>query len=84
MSPGAVSEYLHLYCVTSDLSQAGGLHGVAAEDEDIRVRLLSRSDAFALIAGNELHNSPAIIALQWLELNHARLRHTAGKPAGRD
>lgn len=82
MSPGAVSEYLYLYCVATDLGAAGGIHGVADEDEDIRVHLLPRSEAFALIETNKLHNSPAIIALQWLELNHARLRDAAAANAG--
>lgn len=78
MSPGAVSEHLTLYCALTDLTGAGGIHGVADEDEDIRVHVLPIATALEWLAAGRIQNSPAIIALQWLALNRTRLQ--AGAP----
>jgi ADP-ribose pyrophosphatase len=77
MSPGAVSEHLTLFCAPTDLTGAGGIHGVADEDEDIRVHVLPFATALEWLAAGRIQNSPAIIALQWLALNRARLRASA-------
>jgi ADP-ribose pyrophosphatase len=78
MSPGAVSEHLTLYCAPTDLTGAGGIHGVADEDEDIRVHVIPFATALEWLAAGRIQNSPAIIALQWLALNRTRLQ--AGAP----
>ncbi|MBV9576367.1 MAG: NUDIX domain-containing protein, partial [Gammaproteobacteria bacterium] len=36
VSPGGSNEYFHLYCGRIDASNAGGIHGLCDEDEDIR------------------------------------------------
>lgn len=74
MSPGAVSEHLTLYCALTDLGGVGGIHGVADEDEDIRVHVVPFAQAVDWLAAGRIQNSPAIIALQWLALNRARLQ----------
>lgn len=74
MSPGAVSEHLTLYCALTDLGGVGGIHGVADEDEDIRVHVMPFAKALEWLAAGRIQNSPAIIALQWLALNRARLQ----------
>jgi ADP-ribose pyrophosphatase len=74
MSPGAVSEHLTLFCALTDLKDTGGIHGVAEEDEDIRVHLLPLDEALKWLHGGRIQNSPAIIALQWLVINRQRLR----------
>ncbi|HCO44716.1 MAG TPA: ADP-ribose diphosphatase [Gammaproteobacteria bacterium] len=74
MSPGAVSEHMTLFCALTDLDDAGGIHGVDDEDEDIRVHVLEFEHAMAWLQAGRIQNSPAIIALQWLALNRARLR----------
>ena len=74
MSPGAVSEHMTLFCALADLGQAGGVHGLDDEDEDIRVHVPSFDEAMHWLAAGRIQNSPAIIALQWLALNRSRLR----------
>lgn len=65
-APHLSSERVHLYYATVDSTQANGLHGVAHEGEDIRLVLLSRSDALALQASRPLPLW-AGIALNWLQ-----------------
>jgi ADP-ribose pyrophosphatase len=79
MSPGAVSEHLTLFCAPTDLTGAGGIHGVADEDEDIRVHVLPFATALEWLAAGRIQNTPAIIALQWLALNRARLQASASE-----
>jgi ADP-ribose pyrophosphatase len=74
MSPGAVSEHMTLFCALTDLADAGGIHGLDDEDEDIRVHVPSFDEAMAWLAAGRIQNSPAIIALQWLALHRPRLR----------
>ncbi len=70
MSPGAVSERMHLlvasYSVTGRISSGGGL---ANEGEDIEVFELSLADALAMIANGEIVDAKTIILLQWAKLN---------------
>ena len=70
VSPGGSTEKISLYCGEIDSSNAGGLHGLAEEGEDIRVHVLTVQDAFAAVRQGFIENAATIIALQWLELNH--------------
>ena len=72
MSPGAVSEHMQVFVAGVDSDRIGGIHGLDAEDEDIKVLVLPATEAFDLVAGGKIANSPAIIALQWLQLNRER------------
>ena len=72
-SPGGCSEYVYVLCGKSDLSRAGGIFGLAEEHEDIRVQVLSCERAFADLAAGKFRNAMTIIALQWLQLNKARV-----------
>lgn len=74
MSPGAVSEHMTLFCALTDLGDVGGIHGLDEEDEDIRVHVLGFAQAMDWLQAGVIQNSPAIIALQWLALNRARLQ----------
>jgi ADP-ribose pyrophosphatase len=73
-SPGASNEYFYLYCGRCDLSNAGGIHGLADEHEDIRVHVLAFDTVLQRLAAGELCNAHTIIGLQWLQLNRDRLR----------
>ncbi len=73
-SPGGSSEVLSLYVGRVDTTDAGGLHGLAEENEDIRARVFSVDEALALLADNTINNATAIIALQWLARNRDALR----------
>lgn len=74
VSPGGTNELVHLYGAWVDASGAGGVHGLADENEDIRVHTLAFEDAMAGIGDGRIWNAPAIMSLQWLALNRERLR----------
>ena len=73
-SPGGSDEKLHLYCGLCDLSQAGGVYGLAEEGEDIRVHILVADEVFAELFGGRFNNAATLICLQWLQLNRAILQ----------
>ncbi|AZT82821.1 NUDIX domain-containing protein [Marinobacter sp. NP-4(2019)] len=74
VSPGGSTELIHLYCGRISTESAGGLFGMEHEHEDIRAHVFSSEEAIAMIQDGRINNAAAIIALQWLQLNHARLR----------
>ena len=74
VSPGGSNEYFHLYCGRIDASNAGGIHGLCDEDEDIRSWCLPSDEAFVLLQEGKIKTSPAIISLQWLQLNREWLK----------
>ncbi len=69
VSPGAVSEYIHLYLAIVDSTQAGGIFGLEEEAEDIKTHILSSAEAWQLLDKGKITNATALIALQWLRLN---------------
>jgi ADP-ribose pyrophosphatase len=77
VSPGGASETCTLYCGRADASGLhGAIRGVDDEHEHIRVHVLPRTEAWTRVADGRICNAAAVIALQWLELNHVRLRAT--------
>ncbi len=73
-SAGGSDERLHLFCGRVDSSQAGGIHGVDHEAEDILVRAVARETAYGWVEQGLIRNAATLVALQWLQLNHARVR----------
>ncbi|MDR9829488.1 ADP-ribose diphosphatase [Vibrio sp. FNV 38] len=73
-SAGGCSEKLDVFIGQVDALTAEGIHGLASESEDIRVRVVSRSEAYQMVVKGEIENGASIIALQWLELNHQSLK----------
>lgn len=73
-SGGGCDEWIDLMYAEVDSSRAEGLHGLADEGEDIKVHVLSAQEAFDLVVSGAINSSPAIIGLQWLELNLNRLK----------
>lgn len=69
VSPGGTTEQLDIFIGKVDASNAGGLHGLAEEGEDIRVHVVPRKVAYEWVVDGTINNLAAIIALQWLELN---------------
>lgn len=67
-SPGASAEEVYVFYAETDLSETKGTHGLAEEDEDILVRVMSADDAIALLDRGQIKNALSIIALQWLKL----------------
>ncbi|WP_305371242.1 ADP-ribose diphosphatase [Photobacterium leiognathi] len=73
-SSGGCSEMLDIFVGTVDSTQAGGIHGLAEESEDIRVHVVSREQAYEWVESGKIENAASIIALQWLQLNYSRLQ----------
>lgn len=73
-SSGGCTERLDVFVGQVDASKATGVHGLKEEGEDIRVHVVTREEAYALVTRGVIENAASIIALQWLELNVSRLR----------
>ncbi len=52
----------------------GGIHGLAEENEDIRVHVVSRATAYQWLEQGRIDNGVAVIGLQWLQLNYKKLQ----------
>lgn len=79
VSPGGTTETLVLYCAPGPLDDGhGGVHGLDEEGEDIRVLAMTFDEAMAMMADGRIIAGPAIVSLQWLALNRARLRGESG------
>lgn len=74
VSPGGCNEYLYLFCGRTDASGVGGIYGLEHENEDIRTHVLPVEKALMLLKEGKIKTSPAIISLQWLQLNREWLR----------
>ena len=72
VSPGASNEHCSLFCGVIDSDGVGGIHGLADENEDIRVMVVDASEAFAWVREGRIRSASTIVALQWLQLNQAR------------
>ncbi|EGQ7947216.1 ADP-ribose diphosphatase [Vibrio parahaemolyticus] len=79
-SSGGCAEKLDVFVGEVDASKAHGIHGLDYEDEDIRVHVLSREQAYQWVKDGIFENGASIIALQWLQLNHQELRSQWGYP----
>ncbi|MBA1193504.1 NUDIX domain-containing protein [Pseudomonas entomophila] len=73
-SPGGSDEFVHLFLGRCDSEGAGGLHGLEAEGEDIRVKVWSFEDALQAVRDGRIANAASIIAIQWLALNRDEVR----------
>lgn len=74
LSPGACTEKLYLFAACIDASELGGIHGLASEDENIKVHVLPSEVAFEYLSCGRINNAIALIGLQWLQINRPRLR----------
>lgn len=74
-SPGASTEKVTLFCGRVDSSNAGGIHGLAEEGEDIRVMVMPVSEAIALLDQGRIANAKTIIALQWLAAHYENVKN---------
>ncbi len=74
ITPGGSSETAYLFCGRVDSGLAEGYHGLSAEDEDIRVVVLTFDTVARLLRQNRLLNVTAVLATQWLSLHRGRLQ----------
>ncbi|WP_338558365.1 ADP-ribose diphosphatase [Erwinia sp. E_sp_B01_3] len=73
-SPGGTSERLSVLVGEVDASVAQGNHGLEEENEDILVHVVSREQAYQWVEQGIIDNAASVIALQWLQLHHEKLR----------
>lgn len=69
LTPGGSTEHVDIYIGSVDSSEAGGLHGLADEGEDIRVHVVPRETAYQWVMEGKINNSATVIALMWLQIN---------------
>ena len=74
-SPGGTSERLSILVGEVDATTAQGIHGLADENEDIRVHVVSREQAYQWVEEGKIDNAASVIALQWLQLHYQALRN---------
>ncbi len=74
VSPGGSNEYIHLFAGKINASSIGGVHGLVEENEDIRAFTVESEAAFDMLRQGLIKTAPAIVALQWLQINRAWLR----------
>ena len=72
-SPGGTDEKLTIYIAEVDSRSAADFGGLAEEDEDIRVHVVSRKQAFAMLEREEINNAASVIGLQWLLLHRDKV-----------
>lgn len=72
-SAGGCTERTSVYCGHVRGAQAG-IHGLPEEHEDIRTVVLPFDEAWAWLQAGRIRAAAAIIGLQWLKLERARLR----------
>jgi len=77
-SPGGSTETVTLYCGRVDSSDAGGIHGCADEQEDIKVIVKSCDETMELLRAGKIDNGFTIVALYWLAANREGLRRNWG------
>ncbi|WP_316014307.1 NUDIX domain-containing protein [Roseobacter sp. HKCCA0434] len=72
-SPGTVTEKMFCYVAECDLSDAGGIHGLDDEHEDIRSILVDTDALGEVLGSGEVENGPLLALIQHLLLHRARL-----------
>ncbi|CDG22646.1 ADP-ribose pyrophosphatase [Xenorhabdus poinarii G6] len=73
-SPGGTTERMTIFVGEVDASTASGVHGLAGEQEDIRVLVVSRNQAYQWVEAGVIDNAASVIAIQWLALHHEKIK----------
>lgn len=74
-SPGGSAEKIHFFVGEVDAGQAGGVHGLASEHEDLKTHVMDADAAIALVeSGAGAQNAITVIAMLWLARHRADLR----------
>jgi len=71
---GSLDEVIFLYCGRVDCRGAGGIHGLAAEQEDIRVLVKPVAEIDAMLESGQIDSAHTLISLYWLLRHRERLR----------
>ena len=73
-SPGVLSETVEIFVGRTDSQGLGGVHGLDAEHEDIRVLTAGLDEALAWLDQGRIQNAPAVVALLWLGRHREAVR----------
>ena len=73
-SPGSTNEHVSLFIARVDASDAGGIHGLPDENEDIRVHVVDAKEALARMYRGEIKNAICLLALLWFQLHREEIR----------
>jgi ADP-ribose pyrophosphatase len=73
-SPGGSTEYMHGFYAKIDADNAGGIHGLSEENEEIRSCVLTRKQAYDAIAQGRVADASTIVMLQWLQMSFEALQ----------
>ena len=71
-SPGGYGERTHMYAGATDLSSAGGIHGLAHEHEDIRAVVVPLAEALVASFDGRIRDAKTILMIQWLTANKSQ------------
>ena len=74
-TPGGCSEQIHLFCALCDLSNAGGVHGLDEENEDILLHIFPADDVFTVMLDSRMNNAATLLGLQWLQIHRESLKN---------
>jgi ADP-ribose pyrophosphatase len=81
VAPGVSDEQLTLFCGRVDAVRARGIHGLGDEGEETRVVAIDVAQVAKELFSGRINNSAAIICIQWLIANRARLSSAWGEQA---
>ena len=73
VSPGISNERIILFCGKVNASNAGGIHGLEHEGEDIKVEVLTLQAATKELYTGRINSTSTIMSMQWLLLNKEEL-----------
>src|SRR5438477_10371288 len=73
-SPGDSDESVMLFCGRIDARGAAGIHGLAEENEDIRVVVKTVAELEAMLEAGEIETGHTLICCYWLLRHRERLR----------
>ena len=77
-TPGNSDEKVMLFCGRIDSSQAGGVFGVADEEEDIKVVVRPLAELEAMLDAGKIDTGHTLICLYWLLRHRDELRRQWG------
>ncbi len=79
-SPGGLREKISVFIGETDsrVSDRREGFGLQHEDEDIRISVVSREQAYQMVEQGRIDNAATVIGLQWLQLHYKTLKQQWG------
>lgn len=73
VSPGISNEKTYIYYGRVKTPKGGDFHGLLDDGEDIKVHVFPKEVVFDLLKKGKITSASAVIAIQWLQINHETL-----------